>query len=96
MPTALTGDEIVQRVIGQRLVRDIGRAERRRVEQDGVAVRIGARRLADADGAAGARLVSMTIGWPICFCSCSSTIRAVMSLALPGANGMIAVMLRDG
>ena len=41
-------------------------------------------------------LLSITIGWPSCFCSCSNTMRAVMSLALPAANGMIAVMLRDG
>ena len=56
MPTALTAVKSFERVVGQRLVRHIGGAERRRMEQDGVAVRRGARRLADADGAAGAGL----------------------------------------
>jgi hypothetical protein len=33
---------------------------------------------------------SSTIGWPTCFESWSSTMRATMSLALPAANGTIA------
>src|SRR5262245_2022283 len=40
--------------------------------------------------------LSMMIGWPSCLLSCSNTMRAVMSLALPAANGMMAVIGRDG
>src|SRR6185295_15070408 len=40
--------------------------------------------------------LSMMIGWPSCLESCSNTMRAVMSLALPAANGMMAVIGRVG
>src|SRR5262245_33654808 len=38
----------------------------------------------------------MMIGWPGCLLSGSTRMRAVMSLALPAANGMMAVIGRDG
>src|SRR4029079_1179475 len=40
--------------------------------------------------------LSTTMVWPSCLESCSRTIRATMSFALPAANGMIAVMVRPG
>ncbi len=89
--------EVLQRIVGQRLV-DQRRDEMRRAvgDEQSIAIRLGAHHGFHADGGAAAGRLSTTTDWPSCAAMGVAISRATTSLGEPGVNGAMILIGRSG